>query len=125
MNGTETTTKSKNKPKAQEVWYVKFPFEEDESKYKVRPVIVLNDPEDSNVEVACLSVKVTSKPKREDDIGDTVILKWKEANLKKPSVARVSKTMSIPISQFERKVGQADDEDFINILQKFVEIFDI
>lgn len=130
MNGMTTTTKIGAKPKSKEVWFAKFPFEENDGRFKIRPVIVLSEITGSEVEVAeviedeYLSVKVTSHPERKEDDGDTVIIKWKEANLTKPSVARVSKTMNIPLSQFIRKVGQTDDEDFINILQKFMELIE-
>ena len=129
MSGTTTTTGKEIKPQAKEVWYAKFPFEEDINKYKVRPVIVLMDVNGTDIEVAemtteenYLSVKVTSQPERLEDDGDTIILKWKEANLKKPSVARVSKTINLPRSQFIRKIGEADDSDFMNILNKFMEL---
>jgi PemK-like, MazF-like toxin of type II toxin-antitoxin system len=128
MSGTMTMTNKAIKPQAKEVWIVKFPYEENDGRFKKRPVIVLSEINDSEVEVAevseesYLGVKVTSKEERGYDDGDTVIIKWKEANLKKPSVARVSKAINIPISQFIRKIGETDDADFMNILQIFFEI---
>lgn len=129
MSGMMTITNEAIKPQPKEVWTAKFPYEENDGRYKVRPVIVLADTSGSDIEVAemtaeenYLSVKVTSHPEREEDKGDAVIIKWREASLRRPSVARVSKTMNIPRSQFVRKIGETDDSDFINILQLFFEI---
>lgn len=129
MNG-EMRMSGKNKKKniqPQEVWYVKFPFEENPNIKKRRPVVVLGKTDDKVTvagleEDAYLSVKVTSHIEREEDEYDTIIVKWKEANLKKESVARVSKTMVLPKSQFIDKVGVADEEDFENILVKYIEL---
>lgn len=120
----------KNKKKdirPQEVWYVKFPFEENPNIKKRRPVIVLGKTEDKVTvagleEDAYLSVKVTSHIERKEDEYDTIIVKWKEPNLKKESVARVSKTIVLPKSQFIDRVGIADDKDFENILVKYIEL---
>lgn len=120
----------KNKKKdiqPQEVWYVKFPFEENPNIKKRRPVIVLGKTEDKVTvagleEDAYLSVKVTSHIERKEDEYDTIIVKWKEANLKKESVARVLKTIVLPKSQFIDRVGIADDKDFENILVKYIEL---
>ncbi|NRU52568.1 type II toxin-antitoxin system PemK/MazF family toxin [Clostridium beijerinckii] len=120
--------KSKKKDiQPQEVWYVNFPFEENPNIKKRRPVVVLGKTEDkvtvAGLEVdAYLSVKITSHTERKEDEYDTIIVKWKEANLKKESVARVSKTIILPKSQFIDKVGIADDEDFENILTKYIEL---
>jgi mRNA-degrading endonuclease toxin of MazEF toxin-antitoxin module len=129
MSG-EMRMSGKNKKKdiqPQEVWYVKFPFEENPNIKKRRPVVVLGKTNDKVTvagleEDAYLSVKVTSHTEREEDEYDTVIVKWKEANLKKESVARVSKTIILPKSQFIDRVGIADDEDFENILVKYIEL---
>lgn len=128
MSGITTTTEREIKPKAKEVWLVNFPYEENDGRFSRRPVIVLTEVSGSEIEVAemteeaYLSVKVTGQPERSNDDGDTVIVKWREANLDRPSVARVSKTINIPKSQFIRKIGEADDSDFINILNIFIEL---
>jgi len=112
--------------KPQEVWYARFPYEENPSITKVRPVMVLSKTEDELMvtdleEDSFLSVKVTGHEVREDDDYDTIIIKWKQANLTKESVARISKTINLVRSQFLRKIGDADEEDFENIFTKYVE----
>lgn len=119
----------KNNIQPQEVWYVNFPYEENPNIVKPRPVIVLGQTKDGLTvaglqEESYLSVKVTGHSVRDSDEYDTVIVKWKEANLKKESVARVSKTMNLPKSQFLNKIGFADDGDFENILNKYLELIE-
>ena len=70
------------------IWFANFPYEEDATITKKRPVIILNvEP------LEVLSVKVTSKDVRDADKYDTPIQHWSEAGLDKPSIARISKTM--------------------------------
>ena len=99
-----------------EVWYARFPFEEDASIIKERPVIILN------VEtLQCLSVKVTSHQIRNNDEFDTPITNWKEAGLTKPSVARISKTMNLTKDKFTRKKGILHKDDRTIIMQRFAD----
>lgn len=69
-----------------EVWAVDFPFEEDNTQSKIRPCIIMDI---DTLEV--LSIKVSTHEARDEY--DIPIFKWKEANLLKPSYARVAKTM--------------------------------
>ena len=99
-----------------EVWYAKFPFEEDASITKERPVIILD------VEtLECLSVKVTSHETRSNDEFDTPITYWKEAGLPKPSVARISKTMNLEKDKFTKKKGTLHKDDRAVIMQRFAD----
>ncbi|MBL4933937.1 type II toxin-antitoxin system PemK/MazF family toxin [Clostridium paridis] len=125
-----SNSSTENNINPQEVWLAKFPYEEDSTKYKIRPVMVLQEVSEKQMmsvleietnEPSYISVKVTKHKVRLDDPYDTEIIKWKEANLDKKSVARVSKTINLPESQFVRKIGIADDEDFVRILTKFIE----
>lgn len=50
-----------------------------------------------------LSVKVTSHPPRQGIEGEIPLLDWQAAGLSKPSTARCSKTILVPLSVF---VGQ-------------------
>ena len=94
-----------------EIWFAKFPFEEDPSIEKERPVIILNvDP------LEVLSVKVTSHKIRNEDEYDIAIEHWQEAGLRKPSVARISKAMFLDNNKFEYKIGTLHDDDKVSIL---------
>ena len=99
-----------------EVWFADFPFEEDQTIVKKRPVIILNiEP------LEVLSVKVTSKQMRVEDKYDTPIVHWQYAGLKKPSVARISKTMFLDKGKFKLKIGTLHDEDKVSILTKYTQ----
>ena len=131
MTGTERGMTIR--PQQKEVWIAKFPFEEDNSQYRIRPVIILGTTlTDDEVEVVdieeleekYLSTKITTHECRQNDKFDTIIVKWREANLTRESVARVSKTIVLERSQLLRKIGDADESDFFNILERYVEFIE-
>lgn len=131
MNGTERGMTIR--PQQKEVWIAKFPFEEDNSQYRIRPVIILGTTlTDDEVEVVdieeleekYLSTKITTHECRQNDKFDTIIVKWREANLTRESVARVSKTIVLERSQLLRKIGDADESDFLNILERYIEFIE-
>lgn len=99
-----------------EVWFAEFPYEENPLITKRRPVIIL----DAQT-LECLSIKVTSQDIRHGDEYDTPITYWREAGLKKPSVARVSKTMKLSNDKFRNKVGTLRNDDIDIIMHKFMD----
>ena len=131
MNGTERGMTIR--PQQKEVWIAKFPFEEDNSQYRIRPVIILGTTlTDDEVEVVdieeleekYLSTKITTHECRQNDKFDTIIVKWREANLTRESVARVSKTIVLERSQLLRKIGDADESEFLNILERYIKFIE-
>lgn len=88
-----------NEPRTWEVWQLAFAYEDDPEKSKLRPVIIAAK-SDAEVEVLVLSVKVTSHAPRADFPGEIPILDWEEAGLSKPSTARCSKHLLVPLSAF-------------------------
>lgn len=99
-----------------EIWFADFPYEEDNTITKQRSVIVL-----SVEPLRVLSVKVTSQNVRAEDKYDTPIVYWQFAGLKKPFVARVSKTMFLDKQKIMIKIGTLHDDDKISILSKYKE----
>lgn len=102
-----------------EIWKAKYPYEEDSSIEKERPVIILNV---QPLEV--LSVKVTSHDVRDADEFDTPIVKWRESGLISPSVARISKTMNLTKDKFTKRYGILHVDDRQNIMKKYMEFLD-
>ena len=98
-----------------EVWFAEFPFEEDATVVKKRPVIVLNV---ETLEV--LSIKVTSHDVRNQDQFDTPIVYWKEAGLNRESIARVSKTIRLTNDKFIHRIGDLHIADQNSIAKQFV-----
>jgi hypothetical protein len=95
---------------------VDFPFEDDPTKSKRRPCIIMS------VDILeVLSIKVTKHEPREDY--DIPIYKWKDANLLEPSYARVSKIMTFPKKAFIRKFGKIHPTDLENISKAFIEYY--
>jgi len=102
-----------------EVWFVEFPLEEDNSQTINRPVIVL----DENT-LGVLSVKITKHVPRSEDIYDTPILYWKEANLRLASTARVSKVMNLHPDDFIFKIGDLHPDDLQKIEEMYIHFMD-
>lgn len=97
-----------------EVWFVNFPLEEDPTRFLLRPVIVLG--EDLFM---FISVKVTSHRVRRYDSYDIEIIDWREAGLRVPSTARVSKTIMLPQNNFLFKVGDLTTRDLRRIVETY------
>ena len=99
-----------------EVWFADFPYEEDATVTKNRPVIILNvEP------LEALSVKVTSHNVRANDKYDIPIQHWKSAGLNKESIARISKTIYLDKQNFTQKIGTLHDDDKVTIFTKYIE----
>ena len=90
-----------------EVWFADFPFEDDSSKTKKRPVIVL---EDEGGEAKVLAIKVTSRIGERDEY-DVSLLYWQKAKLRLASIARTSKYFYIDKSKFIFKIGDLHEDD--------------
>ena len=99
-----------------DVWFAKYPLEEDITKNTKRPVLVIDE---EKLEVLC--VKITKHPPRPDDDYDVPILYWQDANLRFESTARVSKTMYLDKSMFIHKIGTLHSKDFKIIEEKFID----
>ena len=98
-----------------EVWFADFPFEEDETKSKDRPVIVLDTDEET---CKVLSMKITSSaPHSEFEIE---IFDWEKVPLNHKSTADASAVMNISKKRFRRKIGCLSDDDWDNVTDLYV-----
>jgi hypothetical protein len=102
--------------KVGEVWRVRFPKEENESEFMVRPAVVLGvDTYD------VFSVKVTKREPRDNDKYDVPIIYWKDAKLRYKSTAKVRYTRFLDKKQFISKYGDLYPDDFNNISNTYNE----
>ncbi|KUO65448.1 MAG: PemK family transcriptional regulator [Gracilibacter sp. BRH_c7a] len=99
-----------------DVWFAKFPLEEDSNEFSSRPVIILDI---ENLIV--LVVKVTKTPPRSNDKFNIPIHYWQYANLRFKSTARVSKTQILDHSQLLFKIGILHPKDFANIQDSYIQ----
>lgn len=98
-----------------EVWFANFPFAEDETQFKDRPVIVL-EVDDETCKV--LSMKVTSSaPYSEFEIE---IFDWEQIPLKNKSTADASSVKFILKSDFRRRIGKLSDDDWDNVTNLYI-----
>ena len=94
----------------QEVWLANFPFAEDETQSKNRPVIFL-DVDDETCSV--FSMKVTSKkPYSEFEIE---LFDWAEIPLDHISTAVASQVIEISKSKFIKRIGRLSNDDWENV----------
>ena len=94
----------------QEVWFADFPFREDKSQSKERPVIVLSV-DDKSCKV--LSMKITSRePYSEFEIE---IFDWANVPLPHKSTADASSVSAVDKKRFRRKIGKLSNDDWDNV----------
>ena len=93
-----------------EIWYAKFPLEEDSSRYIERPVII------ADISLPYLVIiKITKHDPRQNDPYDVPIIRYREAGLKHPSTARISKAVIINESQIDNRKGELHSLDYKKI----------
>lgn len=93
-------------PKPHEVWWGNFPYDDDSSKSKNRPIIILSF--DSRSQIV-LCVKVTSHPPRNKY--DIPLSDWYNIPLNHESCARIEHSLALPIASLSNKIGQLTDRD--------------
>lgn len=93
-----------------EVWFVEFPYEENDKIISNRPVVVLD-----NVRLGVLTVKITKHKVRKEDPYDIPILYWEEAGFKLASTARISKVVILSEDNFIFKIGDLHKYDLIRV----------
>ena len=100
-----------------EVWDVKFPFDENDGRFKTRPGIIIE-----KLGKAYMVIKCTSKDKTRDTAYDYILKNPTSAKLVSSGRVRCNKVGLIQDSKeknFINKRGKLDDEDFNNILNKY------
>ena len=95
-----------------DIYWAECPFEDDSSKSKLRPVLVLKPGE-----VFVLSLKMTSHPARENDEFDYTLQHWGEANLHSETVVRIGKLSQIRLDAFHEYIGRIHADDAIEIMK--------
>lgn len=100
-------------PEQWEIWYAKFAFEEDPTKIKKRPVLILGD----NKAFPILTAKVTKSSPRPGYPGEYAIVRWKEAGLNFPSTIRLSKKCYLYQNDMLYRIGRLAPSDIIAIEQ--------
>lgn len=97
-------------PNIWEIWLANVKFEDDITRVKKRPVLVISP------EVSCIiSLKITGHAPRSEFEGEYRIKKWSEAGLDKESTVRVSKRLLLIQTDFVHKIGRLHPIDIIEI----------
>ena len=96
--------------KEREVWAAWVGYEDQPSKGKYRPVLVIDV---NDTQAVVMSIPFTSTTPRDEY--DIEVFDWHDIPLDHISTARISKTIVIPISDFRKRLGRVSDEDWNNI----------
>ncbi len=99
------------RPSKWEVWFAKVAFDDDPTKIKERPVLVMDD---RNCYI--LSFKITSHAPRLNFSGEYSLVKWSEAGLLKPSTVRTLKRLKLIETDFVHKIGRLHPVDILGIM---------
>lgn len=68
-----------------------------------------------------MTVKVTSHEQRKKDDYDVPIIHWNYCGLKRPSIARVAKSIYLTYDKFSIKLGELHKDDQEAIFRKYIE----
>ena len=102
-----------------DVWLAYFPFEDDPLQGKVRPVVVIDFNDETTL---VMSIKVTThEPRTQFDVQ---LLDYLGAGLFKPSVARVSHVIDLPLRDFRKWLGRLSMVDIVAIQTRLREFMD-
>lgn len=99
-------------PNKWELWWARVAFEDDPTKSKERPVLVISP----NVAII-LSLYVTSKDVRAHAEGDYEIRFWEYAGLKVPSTIRTGKKLGLVEADFSRRIGKLHHSDMLAVMK--------
>lgn len=101
--------------KPKQVWYANFPFEEDRTQAKDRPVLIL----DVNKEkVLILAMKITSTKPR--NLVDFVLEDWSDIPLDHESTICPTQVRTIPITRLRRLAGHISEQDWQKAVARFM-----
>lgn len=109
--------------KEREVWSAWVRYENRPDEGKCRPVLVIDVDGDKAV---VMSVPFTSAEPRDEY--DIEAFDWAKIPLDHVSIARISKTIVILVSDFLKKLGKVSDDDWDNItnlLMQYMEHYGI
>ena len=102
-------------PNNWELWWARVAFEDEPTKSKVRPVLVI-----APGVAYILSLYVTTKDARKHVEGDYEIRYWSESGLKEPSTIRTSKKLGLVSTDFVQKIGRLHHAD-ARVVMKMLE----
>lgn len=97
-----------------------FPFEDDPSQSKVRPVLVLAI-DDESESVSVLSMKITSTPPR--DQYDFILEDWALIPIDHQSTIRPAHVNALPLGNFKEFLGHVTDKDWEKATKRYMEFF--
>ena len=97
-----------------DVVLVNFPYEDDSTKFKIRPAVIISQGSNG---ISAIALKVTSTPPR--DRMDFQLISWALAGLNKQSTVRTSKRILIRYDAIIKKLGSLSSDDFTAVMKLY------
>ena len=88
-----------------------------------RPCVILSSFQPRGLAQHCVVAMVTSNLSGLTFPGDTLLSKWSEAGLPKPSLVRLAKVVTVDRSLIRKKIGTVHDADRKVIRRQFRQVF--
>lgn len=100
------------------MWFADFPYEEDTTKYKTRPVLVLRVDRTSKT-ITVMSMMITSTPPR--DKYDFILADWSDIPIDHQSTIRPAHIANLPLDNFGDYMGEISIKDWDNAMIRFTQ----
>ena len=100
-----------------QVWRARFPFEDDPTQSKVRPVLVMAV-DDESQQVSVLAMKITSTEPR--DKYDFILEDWALIPIAHESTICPAHVSALPLGNFQELLGRVTDRDWDMVTDRFV-----
>lgn len=103
-------------PRAWDVWFYPFPFTDDRTVRKTRPVVVKSVLGDS-----CTVLYVTSHVEKQDFPDFVLLQEWWNEGLSKPSAVRCFRGLAMPVAELQRsgrRVGVLSPVDRVSVIHR-------
>ena len=102
-----------------QVWSAEFPFDDDPSLSKIRPVLVLKVDREAN-SVSVLSMKITSVAPR--DKYDFTLEDWANIPIDHESTVRPAHVKYLPLDNLKEYLGYISDRDWDKATDRFMQV---
>lgn len=105
-----------------EIYYAKIFYEDEPSKFKIRPVLVLNCRNNGDLLIVEITSKPINNPPKYYDNFKYTISNWRSLGFNRPSYVKCNKVHIIGIAQLRNKIGIMDELNYINIVDKITNV---
>ena len=104
-----------------DVYIVRIYFKGTSGIYKPRPVVIINSDKAKDIYTIAEITSVKPDASSYYDQFNEEIIDWKSCGLDKKSYVKCKNIHNVNSQRLLRKIGEMDEDDFLNIAEKIVE----